>query len=107
MTKAGTPVPKNAVVRINAEQPKYVCRAGHKLEAALDQFGIDVAGLTALDAGLSTGGFTDCLLQRGIGNVSRQVGWTTGWVWWMVVNAVPCGLHACIAIGCFKLAGQL
>lgn len=65
-------MPKNAVVRINAEQPKYVCRAGHKLEAALDHFKIDVAGLTALDAGLSTGGFTDCLLQRGIGRVSGE-----------------------------------
>ncbi len=74
MTKAGTPLPKNAVVRINAEQPKYVCRAGHKLEAALDHFGVEVAGLTALDAGLSTGGFTDCLLQRGVGRV-RGAGW--------------------------------
>jgi len=69
VTKAGTPVPKGAVVRINAEQPKYVCRAGHKLQAALDHFEIDVAGLTALDAGLSTGGFTDCLLQGGVGRV--------------------------------------
>ena len=42
-----------------------MCRAGYKLEAALDKFGVDVAGLVALDAGLSTGGFTDCLLQRG------------------------------------------
>ncbi|KIZ02007.1 Uncharacterized protein yqxC [Monoraphidium neglectum] len=69
VTKAGTPVPKDATVRINAEQPKYVCRAGHKLEAALEHFGVDVTGLTALDAGLSTGGFTDCLLQRGIARV--------------------------------------
>ncbi|KAI8463596.1 MAG: S-adenosyl-L-methionine-dependent methyltransferase [Monoraphidium minutum] len=69
VTKAGTPVPKHAAVRINAEQPKYVCRAGHKLEAALEHFGVDVTGLTALDAGLSTGGFTDCLLQRGVGHV--------------------------------------
>lgn len=69
MTKAGTPVPKNAVVRINARSLKYVCRAGHKLEAALDAFNIDPAGLTALDAGLSTGGFTDCLLQRGAARV--------------------------------------
>lgn len=42
-----------------------ICRAGHKMEAALDHFQLDVAGLTCLDAGLSTGGFTDCLLQRG------------------------------------------
>ena len=40
-------------------------RAGHKMEAALKQFELDVAGMTCLDAGLSTGGFTDCLLQHG------------------------------------------
>lgn len=40
-------------------------RAGHKLEAAIEQLGIDVAGKVALDSGLSTGGFTDCLLQYG------------------------------------------
>lgn len=49
--------------------PKFVSRAGEKLEYALDQFGIDPAGLRCLDAGSSTGGFTDCLLQRG----ARQV----------------------------------
>lgn len=43
----------------------YVGRGGLKLEAALDQFGVDVTGLIALDIGASTGGFTDCLLQRG------------------------------------------
>jgi hypothetical protein len=46
-----------------------VCRAGYKLEAALDTFGVDVTGCVALDAGLSTGGFTDCLLQRGAARV--------------------------------------
>jgi 23S rRNA (cytidine1920-2'-O)/16S rRNA (cytidine1409-2'-O)-methyltransferase len=45
--------------------PRYVSRGGHKLEAALDRFGIDPAGLRAIDVGSSTGGFTDCLLQRG------------------------------------------
>lgn len=40
-------------------------RAGHKLEAAIEQLGIDVSGKIALDSGLSTGGFTDCLLQYG------------------------------------------
>ena len=44
---------------------KYVSRGGHKLEHALKQFQLDVAGLVALDLGASTGGFTDCLLQRG------------------------------------------
>ncbi len=44
---------------------RYASRGGHKLEAALDRFGIEVAGLRCLDVGASTGGFTDCLLQRG------------------------------------------
>jgi 23S rRNA (cytidine1920-2'-O)/16S rRNA (cytidine1409-2'-O)-methyltransferase len=45
--------------------PKYVGRGGLKLEGALDHFGINPGGTTALDIGASTGGFTDCLLQRG------------------------------------------
>eukprot|EP00887_Chlorella_sp_A99_P003384 scaffold7.g3384.t1 len=65
--KAGHQVGDAARVEIIAEQPKYVCRAGLKLEAALDHFG--VAGRRALDSGLSTGGFTDCLLQRGAASV--------------------------------------
>ena len=44
---------------------KFVSRGGHKLEHALEAFYLDVTGLTALDLGASTGGFTDCLLQRG------------------------------------------
>jgi 23S rRNA (cytidine1920-2'-O)/16S rRNA (cytidine1409-2'-O)-methyltransferase len=47
----------------------YVSRGGHKLAAALDGFGIDVRGKRALDVGASTGGFTDCLLQRGAAHV--------------------------------------
>jgi len=47
----------------------YVSRGGHKLAAALDGFGVDPAGRAALDAGASTGGFTDCLLQRGAARV--------------------------------------
>jgi len=47
------------------ERPKFVSRGGLKLEGALEHFGIDVAGMTAFDVGASTGGFTDCLLQRG------------------------------------------
>ncbi|CAN1345244.1 Putative rRNA methyltransferase YqxC, partial [Linum perenne] len=65
VNKAGTPVSDKAVVEITAENPKYVCRAGYKLEAALEQLGVDVTGKVALDSGLSTGGFTDCLLQHG------------------------------------------
>jgi len=51
------------------QPPPYVSRAGHKLANALDAFGIDVAGLDALDVGASTGGFTDVLLQRGAARV--------------------------------------
>ncbi|CAI0390557.1 unnamed protein product [Linum tenue] len=65
VNKAGTPVSDKSVVEITAEIPKYVCRAGYKLEAALEQLGVDVTGKVALDSGLSTGGFTDCLLQHG------------------------------------------
>lgn len=46
-------------------RPKFVSRAGLKLERGLDEFGVDVSGLVALDIGASTGGFTDCLLQHG------------------------------------------
>jgi 23S rRNA (cytidine1920-2'-O)/16S rRNA (cytidine1409-2'-O)-methyltransferase len=48
-----------------AAPEKFVSRGGHKLEHALEHFQLDVTGLTALDLGASTGGFTDCLLQRG------------------------------------------
>lgn len=48
---------------------RYVSRGGFKLERALDFFGIDVTGMRAADLGASTGGFTDCLLQRGAGSV--------------------------------------
>ncbi|KAJ0112921.1 hypothetical protein Patl1_03156 [Pistacia atlantica] len=65
VNKAGTPISDKAIVEINAEVPKYVCRAGHKLEAAIEQLDVDVNGKVALDSGLSTGGFTDCLLQYG------------------------------------------
>ncbi len=64
-TKAGYPVPRDAQVMLLDANPKYVSRGGFKLEAALDYFKLDVTGLVVLDAGISTGGFTDCLLQRG------------------------------------------
>ncbi|MEO6061740.1 MAG: TlyA family RNA methyltransferase [Thermoflexales bacterium] len=52
-----------------AQPPRFVSRGGFKLEAALDQFGIDPTGKVCADAGSSTGGFTDCLLQRGAARV--------------------------------------
>lgn len=67
--KPGVPVADDAVVTLDDVEQKYVCRAGHKLEAALDHHQLDVTDLTCLDAGLSTGGFTDCLLQRGVKKV--------------------------------------
>ena len=51
------------------EVERYVSRGGRKLEAALDTFAIDVTGMRCLDVGASTGGFTDCLLQRGATSV--------------------------------------
>lgn len=63
--KAGASVRDDAVVRLLGEDLKYVSRGGVKLEAALERWGIDVEGRVCLDVGASTGGFTDCLLQRG------------------------------------------
>ena len=63
-TKAGELVAPEALVEVAAAMP-YVSRGGYKLAHALDAFGLSPAGLTALDAGASTGGFSDVLLQRG------------------------------------------
>lgn len=52
-------------VVVSGPPPRFVGRGGEKLDAALDRFAVEVAGRRALDAGASTGGFTDCLLQRG------------------------------------------
>lgn len=64
-TKSGTLIKPDDSIALDQEEPKFVCRAGFKLEKALDAFALDVTGFVVLDAGLSTGGFTDCLLQRG------------------------------------------
>jgi 23S rRNA (cytidine1920-2'-O)/16S rRNA (cytidine1409-2'-O)-methyltransferase len=56
-------------VEVLGPPPRFVSRGGDKLEAALERFAVDVAGRAALDAGASTGGFTDCLLQRGAASV--------------------------------------
>ncbi len=66
--KPGMQVPLEADVRVRERLP-YVSRGGLKLEAALDAFAIDVEGVVAADVGASTGGFTDCLLQRGAAKV--------------------------------------
>ncbi|MBO5401809.1 MAG: TlyA family RNA methyltransferase [Clostridia bacterium] len=62
--KAGAEVTGNEEILVS-DPDKFVSRAGRKLEEALNIFDIDVTGLKALDLGASTGGFTDCLLQRG------------------------------------------
>jgi 23S rRNA (cytidine1920-2'-O)/16S rRNA (cytidine1409-2'-O)-methyltransferase len=63
--KPGTGIPDEARVAVLAPKEPFVSRAGRKLAAALDHFGVDPAGKVCLDVGASTGGFTDCLLQRG------------------------------------------
>jgi 23S rRNA (cytidine1920-2'-O)/16S rRNA (cytidine1409-2'-O)-methyltransferase len=67
--KAGAAVDTAADLRLLGEDLKYVSRGGLKLEKALDHWRIDVSGTVCLDVGASTGGFTDCLLQRGAGRV--------------------------------------
>jgi 23S rRNA (cytidine1920-2'-O)/16S rRNA (cytidine1409-2'-O)-methyltransferase len=67
--KAGAPVEETAEVTVTGPPHPYVSRGGVKLEAALDRFRIDPSGLVCLDVGASTGGFTDCLLQRGAAKV--------------------------------------
>ncbi len=63
--KCGARVSAEAAVRLLGQPPRYVSRAGLKLEGALDHFRVEVEGKPCLDIGASTGGFTDCLLQRG------------------------------------------
>lgn len=63
--KPGKQVSKMAEIRLLGRRSRFVSRAGQKLEAALDRFSVDVCGAVCLDIGASTGGFTDCLLQRG------------------------------------------
>jgi 23S rRNA (cytidine1920-2'-O)/16S rRNA (cytidine1409-2'-O)-methyltransferase len=82
--KPGEQVPADVELRVRAAA-KHVSRGGGKLEAALDGFGIDVVERVCLDAGCSTGGFTDCLLQRGAKQVyAVDVGY--GQIAWALRN---------------------
>ena len=63
--KAGFQVPEDAAVEALGPEHPYVSRGGLKLAGALEQFKLDVRGFNCLDVGASTGGFTDCLLQKG------------------------------------------
>jgi 23S rRNA (cytidine1920-2'-O)/16S rRNA (cytidine1409-2'-O)-methyltransferase len=76
VTVAGAPADKPSrlvgpgePIELAGPPRRFVGRGGEKLDAALEHFGIDVRGARALDAGASTGGFTDCLLQRGAAHV--------------------------------------
>lgn len=76
IAKAGAPVEEGSTIRLLGEDLRYVGRGGLKLERALDHWQMDVRGKTCLDVGASTGGFTDCLLQRG---ASRVIAIDTGY----------------------------
>ncbi len=64
VSKPGSLVAQAAAIEVRS-RPRFVSRGGEKLAHAIEAFGIDPAGMTCLDAGVSTGGFTDCLLQNG------------------------------------------
>jgi 23S rRNA (cytidine1920-2'-O)/16S rRNA (cytidine1409-2'-O)-methyltransferase len=66
--KAGTLVSDSSRISLETGR-RFVSRGGDKLDGALDDFGVDVAGMRCLDAGAGSGGFTDCLLQRGAASV--------------------------------------
>lgn len=68
-TRSSQTVPSHVSIDVAGPDHPYVGRGGLKLEAALDTFGINPRGAVALDVGASTGGFTDCLLQRGAARV--------------------------------------
>lgn len=67
--KPGRQIPLDVEIRLVRQRPPFVSRGGQKLDSALRRFGIDVNGAVCLDIGASTGGFTDCLLQRGAARV--------------------------------------
>ena len=70
MDKAGAPIPEGAQVEIRGQTLRYVSRGGLKLEKAMETFSLpSLDGVTAIDAGASTGGFTDCMLQNGAAKV--------------------------------------
>lgn len=70
VSKAGHRVPEGADIEVKGPEHPFVSRGGLKLAGALDNFGLDPSGMNCLDVGASTGGFTDCLLQRGAARVT-------------------------------------
>lgn len=74
--KAGDPVPEDCVLTVREDPNPFVSRGGLKLQKAVTKYGIDLNGLTAIDVGASTGGFTDCMLSHGAKKVySIDVGY--------------------------------
>jgi 23S rRNA (cytidine1920-2'-O)/16S rRNA (cytidine1409-2'-O)-methyltransferase len=69
LSKPGMLVDPSTPLQVR-DQARFVSRGGHKLDGALERFGLSVRGLRCLDIGASTGGFTDCLLQRGAASVA-------------------------------------
>ena len=69
VAKAGANVDEDATIRMLGDRLRYVGRGGLKLERGLEHWNIDVRGRTGMDVGASTGGFTDCFLQHGAGQV--------------------------------------
>jgi 23S rRNA (cytidine1920-2'-O)/16S rRNA (cytidine1409-2'-O)-methyltransferase len=69
VTSAGQLLDADAALEVRGLNARYIAKGGYKLEGALDAFGLDVAGRVAIDAGASTGGFTDCLVKRGCARV--------------------------------------
>ena len=68
--KAATLVGSDEPMHLLSNPEPFVSRAGRKLDVAIEEFGVDVRGMRAIDVGASTGGFTDCLLQRGADSVT-------------------------------------
>jgi 23S rRNA (cytidine1920-2'-O)/16S rRNA (cytidine1409-2'-O)-methyltransferase len=83
--KAGAQMPADASIELIGKPQKYVGRGGLKLEGALDDFAIDLSGKICLDIGSSTGGFTDCMLQRDAAKV-YAVDVTTSQLDWKLQN---------------------
>src|SRR3984957_1682988 len=90
-TKSGQPVDEASPIEVVA-QPPFVSRSGVKLDAAIAHFDIRVAGRICLDVGASTGGFTDCLLQRAAARV-HAVDVGTGQLDWKLRNDARVVVH--------------
>ena len=104
VTKPAKEISEEDEVKVTAELPAYVGRGGLKLEKALDSFHIDVSGLVCMDIGASTGGFTDCLLQRGVLHRLPHLLQKLGE---FLLRLIPCGLQLFKGFQCAILAAEL